>query len=252
MKTDCLTSGDGELMIMAAHRGAMHQAPEDAEAFTDWYIDYVSPVATKKDMLLLTRDTLTDGFSPLWGDTALWVPFFLFMWESLNEEERGMVDRMVAYTGRLGSDAYNKYGPDTAHGDDDEGCPGRMPSDHPLEGAVGQRMLVNMHRYCLGRMTYMPEVCRSWLRAWWHYVNIETRYKMLVTTGLALLNGGCGMDCDAGAWMAFFRNGFTELAEKDQAALKQDIIKGGATPADVEKLMQGDWAKGVFKWTRPS
>jgi len=257
MKTDCLTSSDGELMIMAAHRGTMHQSPEDIDAFTEWYINYCSPVVTGKDKLLLTRDTITDGFSTLWSkeEAALWVPFFMFMWESLEDTERELVDRMVAYTRREnGSQLYEKYYESDGHGmdDDDEGCPESLPTDHPLESKIGQRMIINMHRYCLGRMTYMPEVCRSWLKAWWHYVELDTRFKMLATTGQALLSGGCGADCDAHDWLQFFLKGMNELDTKDQEAIKAAILKEGFTKENLDKVMNGDASMGVFKWTRSS
>lgn len=245
------------MMMMAAHRGSMHKTREDAAYFTTWFAEH-GYTASRCDLTTMARDCITDGFSSLFTGCKpeWWCEFFVMLWDMLTDEERIHVNRRVAYRDVVCEDKLV-----WCHGlleeartgcgdDDDDGCPGR--EHHPLEGDIGQRMIINMHDYCLGRMTYMPEVCVSWLNEWWHYVTPVTRYRLLVRTGQALLTGRAGANCDAVSWHAFFMKGRAELDETSQMGLMHDVLYGpesiGQTANDYIVMLGGDLSKAVFKW----
>lgn len=231
--------------MMAAHRGSMHKSAEHAANFTSWYIAWGHTIAPD-DKLRMVRDTITDCMVSLWNkeEPMWWSRLFVIMWDALTENEKRYANSQVAYRNVVGESTMMACTELSAQ------CKDGLPAtNHPLEGQLGQAMLSNIHDYCLGRMTYMPECCMRWLDTWWHYVDLGTRIGIVQSTGLALLKNRAGHTCDAVAWHAFFKKHHDELSESHQIGVRQSVIgEAGCTDADFNNMLAGDVTKAITKW----
>jgi hypothetical protein len=66
-----------------------------------------------------------------------------------------------------------------------------------------QLMAMAMHRYCLGRSSYIVGSCIESLDDVWNQLTENTRTRILVETKEAIAEGLAGMEIDARGWQAF-------------------------------------------------
>jgi hypothetical protein len=73
------------------------------------------------------------------------------------------------------------------------------------ESTNDQLMAIAMHRYCLGRRSYIVSSCIESLDLVWDQLTPETQQTIFRDTYEALERNEAGMDCDRRAWTAFLQ-----------------------------------------------
>ncbi len=75
-----------------------------------------------------------------------------------------------------------------------------------LENDDDELMVMAAHGYCLGRKTYIAQVCIFWLISHWESLSTNTRGVIIRGTKRAIQRGEAGDECDRDAWQKLVEN----------------------------------------------
>lgn len=86
-------------------------------------------------------------------------------------------------------------------------------------GTNDQLMALAAHRYCLGRSTYMVQVCIEWLMKTWPQFTNESKYLIIRDILDALDNNCAGMYCDVRNWIDVTRWMLSQMNEEQKISV---------------------------------
>lgn len=75
------------------------------------------------------------------------------------------------------------------------------------------------HRYCLGRRTYIVNMCVSWLKSIWDKIEPETKKRILIETQEAIDKELAGDECDVDAWKSLVKFIESDMEYEDETRL---------------------------------
>lgn len=119
--------------------------------------------------------------------------------------------------------------------DDDDGCLTRAERLQDAEdelfgdfhGDNAQLMAMAAHRYCLGRMSYIPTCCAEWLTARRKWLDDNTRRNIVRDTVSAIVHRPFGPLAYAREWQDVAQLLYGEMGEKDRAWVRDAVRHHG-------------------------